>query len=403
MNDELSDAAVAPDRAPTVGGPREDIAIVGMSCLFAKADGLASYWSNVLDKVDAVGDVPPGRWDARPHLEADPADAGRIRSARGAFLADTFRFDPVKLRVPPSAIRGADPDQFLVLRCVREALADAGCADCPDGQRTEVVIGRTASGGAGSAAFAHRTEGARRASDILAAFDPGATAEELARARDEMLADLPPFGAETVPGVVPNVVAGRIANRFDFGGANYVVDAACATGLVAVELAVRGLLTGAADLAVVGAVHVGTGPALMAMFDGLGALSGDGVCRPFDADGEGTVIGEGVGVLVLKRMADAERCGDRVYAMLKGIGSSSDGRSTALLSPSARGERLAVDRAYAMAGVSTGTVELVEAHGTGTAEGDRVELEVLNDVFVETCSARTVAIGSVKSMIGHTM
>ena len=182
MNDELSDAAVAPDRAPTVGGPREDIAIVGMSCLFAKADGLASYWSNVLDKVDAVGDVPPGRWDARPHLEADPADAGRIRSARGAFLADTFRFDPVKLRVPPSAIRGADPDQFLVLRCVREALADAGCADCPDGQRTEVVIGRTASGGAGSAAFAHRTEGARRASDILAAFDPGATAEELARA-----------------------------------------------------------------------------------------------------------------------------------------------------------------------------------------------------------------------------
>ncbi len=400
MNNDKTDAAVAPRRTPTFGSLRGDVAIVGMSCIVAKADGLEAYWSNILNRTDAVGEVPPARWDARPYLEAKPGDAARIRCARGAFLDDSFRFDPVLLRVPPSAIRGADPDQFLVLRCVREALADAGCLENANGRRTETIIGRTANGGAGSAAFAHRTEGARRATEILAAFDSGATAEELARASEEMLADLPPFGAETVAGVVPNVVAGRIANRFDLGGANFLVDAACATGLVAVELAMRGLLSNASDLAVVGAVHIGTSPTLMAMFDGLGALSRDGVCRPFDADSDGTVIGEGVGVVVLKRFEDARREGNRIYAVLKGIGTASDGQSTALLSPSAKGERLAINRAWAMAGIPTETVELVEAHGTGTAEGDRVELEVLNEAFAD---ARSVAVGSVKSMIGHTM
>ncbi len=395
-------AASTADRTPPSRGRRDDVAVVGMSCLFAGAEGLAAYWSNVLDKVDAVGDVPPGRWDARPHLEADPGDAGSIRCARGAFLADTFCFDPVTLRVPPSAVRGADPDQFLVLRCVREALADAGCVEGLDAERTETVIGRTANGGGGAAAFAHRAEGVRRASDILEAFDPGATAEHLARASEEMLADLPPFGAETVPGVVPNVVAGRVANRFGFGGANFLVDAACATGLVAAEQAVRGLLSGASNVAVVGAVHVGTGPALMAMFDRLGALSRDGVCRPFHADSDGTVIGEGVGVVVLQRLEDARRAGKRIYAVVKGIGTSSDGRSTALLSPSAKGERLAIDRAWAMAGVAPRTAGLVEAHGTGTVEGDRVELEVLNGAFADA-GAGSVAVGSVKSMIGHTM
>lgn len=383
------------------GRPCGDVAIIGMSCLFAGAEGLAAYWSNILNGADAFRDVPAGRWDAEPYLRTEPGTIGHIHCAKGAFLDDSFCFDPRRLRVPPSAIRGADPDHFLLLRCVDDALRDAGIPIDTTAERTEVIIGRTASGGAGSAALGHRTETVQRVLEILAAANPDIGSSTLVRVERELLAELPPFSAETVPGVVPNVAAGRVANRFDFGGANFLVDAACATGLVVVDLAVRSLLTGGADVAIVGAVQVDSGPTLMAVFDSVGALSRDGVCRSFDTGSDGTVIGEGVGVLILKRLTDAERSGDRIYAVIKGVGTSSDGNSTALLSPSAQGERAAIDRAYAVADVSPGSVELVEAHGTGTSEGDRVELGVLNDVF--GAAEHPVMVGSVKSMIGHTM
>ena len=385
-------------------GSNRDVAIVGMACMFAKAPDLSSYWSNVLNKVVAVGDVPVGRWNPQPYLDSTADWIGHLDSAKGAFLEDSFKFDPVRLRVPPSAVRGADPDQFLVLRCAQEALADANCLDTElDGERTEVIVGRAADDGPGAKALWQRTEGVPKLLEILESVGPDLGAEELARIETEMLAGLPPFSAETVPGVVPNVVAGRVANRFDFMNANFVVDAACATGLIVTELAVRNLLAGASDLSIAGAVHVGIDPSLMAVFSSIGALSGDGVCRPFDVDSNGTVLGEGVGMLVLKRLADAERDGDRIYALLKGIGSSSDGKSTALLSPSRKGEMLAIERAYARSGVSRDTVDLIEVHGTGTAAGDRTELEVVNGFFGRSGRNGSIAVGSVKSMIGHTL
>lgn len=376
-------------------GPEQGVAIVGMSCMFAGASRLDAYWGNIVDQVVAVGDVPPGRWERDGSVDGRPA--------RGGFLGNAFGFDPVALRVPPSAMAGADPDQFLVLRCAQEALADASCSDeVAERASTEVIIGRAAANGPGSIALWQRVAGVPRILEILAAVNPRLGAEDLARIEAELLDGLPPFRAETVPGVVPNVVAGRVANRFDLMAGNFVVDAACATGLVVTELAVRSLMAGSADLSIVGAVHADINPALLWTFDSIGALSADGVCRPFDAAGTGTVLGEGVGVLVLKRVADARRDGDRVYAVLKGLGSSSDGKSTALLAPSREGELLALERAYARAGVPKDTVELVEAHGTGTAAGDRTELEVL-DRFFGRERPNVVAVGSVKSMIGHTL
>ena len=384
------------DRDRHDAGAEQGVAIIGMSCMFAGASGLDSYWSNIVDNVVTVGDVPSGRWER----DGLTGVAGR---PRGGFLGNAFGFDPVGLRVPPSAVAGADPDQFLVLQCAREALADASCADeVTERASTEVIIGRAAASGPGTLALWQRSVGVPRLLEILAAVDPRLGAVDLARIEAELMAGLPPFRAETVPGVVPNVVAGRVANRFDLRAANFVVDAACATGLVVTELAVRSLQSGSADLSIVGAVHADINPALLWTFDSIGALSADGVCRPFDAASTGTVLGEGVGMLVLKRVADARRDGDRVYAVLRGLGSSSDGKSTALLAPSREGELLALARAYERAGVPRDTVELVEAHGTGTAAGDQTELEVL-DRFFGRERPNAIAVGSVKSMIGHTL
>ena len=372
--------------------------------MFANASDLSSYWSNILNKVVAVGDVPTARWNPAPYLNSARDWIGHLDSAKGAFLDDSFKFDPVRLRVPPSAIQGADPDQFLVLRCAYEALADANCDETDlDRERTEVIVGRAAADGPGTMALWQRTEGVPKLLEILASVGRDLTAEALARIEKEILAELPPFSPETVAGIVPNVVAGRVANRFDFMNANFVVDAACATGLIVAELASRNLLSGASDLSIVGAVHVGINPTLMAVFSSIGAVSDDGVCRPFDVDSNGTVMGEGVGMLVLKRAEDAERDGDRIYALLKGIGSSSDGKSTALLSPSHRGEMLAIRRAYERSGVARDAVDLIELHGTGTVAGDQTELEVVNEFFGPPDKKQPIAVGSVKSMIGHTL
>ena len=403
----MSDSNVFDSNRTRVSEDREDrgdVAIVGMACTFAQASDLSTYWSNVLNKVVAVGDVPTERWNSQPHLDSDPNWVGHLDCAKGAFLNGTFGFDPVRLRVPPSAVRGADPDQFLVLRCAYEALADANCLDADLlGERIEVIVGRAAADGPGTRALWQRTEGVPRIMEVLASVSPDLTREELTKIEEEMLAGLPPFSAETVPGVVPNVVAGRVANRFDFMNANFVVDAACATGLVVAELAVRNLLAGTADMSIVGAVHVHLDPSLMAVFRSIGAISSDGVCRPLDRNSDGTIMGEGVGMLVLKRAEDAIRDGNRIYALLKGIGSSSDGKSTALLSPSPKGEMLALERAYARSGVPRDAVDLIELHGTGTAAGDRTELEVVNGFFGPSGRAEPIAIGSVKSMIGHTL
>ena len=239
---------------------------------------------------------------------------------------------------------------------------------------------------------------------ILKQLHPEHTDAELAEIKKRIKDTLPPFNADTSSGLVPNIITGRIANRLDLMGPNYLIDAACASSLVAIEMAARELRTGNCDLALAGGVNSNTSPVLMMIFSQLGALSHRGQLSSFDKDADGTLLGEGVGMVVLKRLAEAERDGNHIYAVLKNSGIASDGRATHVLAPRLEGEELALRRAYEPVGIDPLTVGLLEAHGTGTPVGDVVEVEALRRVFPprQTESPRC-ALGSVKSMISHTV
>ena len=208
---------------------------------------------------------------------------------------------------------------------------------------------------------------------------------------------------DSFPGMLANVVAGRIANRLDLGGANYTVDAACASSLAAVHAGCQELASGTSDMVLCGGADLHNCINDYLVFAAVHALSPTGQCRTFDASADGIALGEGVACMLLKRLADAERDGDRIYAVIKGVGSASDGKSRSLTAPRLEGQRTALERAYGNARISPADVGLVEAHGTGTVLGDRTELRTLTEMFTEAGAAPgSCALGSVKSQIGHT-
>ncbi|MFQ6040564.1 MAG: type I polyketide synthase, partial [Candidatus Poribacteria bacterium] len=228
---------------------------------------------------------------------------------------------------------------------------------------------------------------------------------------------LPEWTEDSFAGILMNVAAGRVANRFDLGGENYTVDAACASSLAAVHLAVKELETGNSDVVIVGGADTMQGAFAYTCFSKTLALSPRGRCCTFDESADGIVLGEGVAMLVLKRLADAERDGDKIYAVIKGVGASSDGRDKSMTAPRPEGQALALQRAYQKANISPATVGLIEAHGTGTVVGDQAEIQALCKVFNSEIRPplppntggespksefQWCAIGSVKSMIGHT-
>jgi 3-oxoacyl-(acyl-carrier-protein) synthase/malonyl CoA-acyl carrier protein transacylase/phosphopantetheinyl transferase (holo-ACP synthase) len=213
---------------------------------------------------------------------------------------------------------------------------------------------------------------------------------------------LPPMNSDTAPGLVPNVMTGRIANRLNLKGPNYLVDAACSSSLLAVGAAIDELRAGRSRMMLAGGVNASLPADVTTIFTQLGALSSRGKVRPFEAGSDGTLLGEGLGVVVLKRLDDAMADGDRVYSVLRGVGQSSDGKGAGLLAPSHDGETLAIRRAYAACGVDPASIGLIEAHGTGIPLGDRTEIASLKSVFGErSAPIATKALGSVKSMISH--
>ncbi|MGW7454304.1 SDR family NAD(P)-dependent oxidoreductase [Streptomyces sp. NPDC054787] len=365
-----------------------DIAIVGMACAYPGAPDLAAYWAMVLAGTDAVTEVPAERWDPELYYDADPARAGeRTPSRWGGFLGPV-PFDALAHGIPPASLTGIEPVQLLALEISARALGDAGYGKdrAFDRSRTSVVFGAEA-GTELAGAYG------------LRALHP-AYLGELPPALDEQL---PRLTEDSFPGILANVIAGRVANRLDLGGANCTVDAACASSLAALDLACRQLRDRDSDMVICGGADVHNGINDYLMFSSVRALSPGGRCRPFDAAADGIALGEGVGALVLKRLADAERDGDRVYAVIKAVGAASDGRSLGLTAPRPEGQRRALERAYARAGVSPGEVGLVEAHGTGTVVGDSTELAVLTELFTASgATAGSCALGSVKSQLGHT-
>ncbi len=383
-------AAVAGE-PPRVEPAREegscDIAIIGMGCVLPKAPDLRTYWSNILRKVDAITEIPESRWDWRLYFDPDPAARDKIYSKWGGFI-DDVPFDPMRYGMPPNTLPSIEPLQLLTLEVVRSALEDAGYLDRPFRRdRTSVILGA----GGGVADLGNRY-GMRAG---LPMFVTDLTEETLRR--------LPEWTEDSFAGILLNVAAGRVANRFDLGGSNYTVDAACASSLAAIYLAAKELETGTSDMVIVGGTDTVQNPFGYLCFSKTKALSPTGRCRTFDQKADGIVISEGLAIVVLKRLADAERDGDRIYAVLKSIASSSDGRDKGLTAPRKEGQVRALRRAYGKAGFSPSTVGLIEAHGTGTVAGDQAEVEALKQVFSdEAAGVQRCAIGSVKSMIGHT-
>jgi acyl transferase domain-containing protein/phosphopantetheinyl transferase len=381
------------------------VAITGMSCLFPGAPDVDAYWHNILGKVDAISDPPPEAWDPDVYYDPDFADPDATYCKRGGYLGALASFDPLAHGVPPVSV-GGEPDQWLALRLAQAALDDAGAVELPQHvrERTGIVLGKGTYLNGGNAIAVQRGLVVGQTLDVVRSLHPEYSDDEMEALREEMQRLLPPLGPETVPGLIPNIIVGRIANRLDLMGPAYTVDAACASSLVAVQLAVRDLLTGECDLALAGGSQVWMPVPTLNLFCRLGALSRRQQLRPFDRDADGTLLGEGIGMVVLKRLADAERDGDRIYAVVRGVGVASDGRAVGVMAPRVEGEELALRRAYAEAGVSPRTVGLIEAHGTGTQVGDAVEIDALTRVFGERSGELPrCGLGSVKSMISHTI
>ncbi|HUO27774.1 MAG TPA: type I polyketide synthase, partial [Bryobacteraceae bacterium] len=382
----------------------KDIAIIGMACVLPGAPDKQRYWENILHKVNSISDAPP-EWESELFFEENTKQDDRTYCKRGGFLGKLAQFDPFTFGIMPNAVDGGEPDHYMALQASHDAIQDCTNLDLePVKQRTAVIIGRGTYVNRGNAAALQQGVMVESFLRILKQLHPEHTAAELAEIKRHMKSTLPPFNADTSSGLVPNIITGRIANRLDLMGPNYLIDAACASSLVAVEMAARELRTGNCDLALAGGVNSNTSPVLMMIFSQLGALSHRGQLSSFDKDADGTLLGEGVGMVVLKRLADAERDRNQIYAVLKNIGIASDGRATHVLAPRLEGEELALRRAYEPAEIDPLTIGLLEAHGTGTPVGDVVEVEALRSVFPprQTESPRC-ALGSVKSMISHTV
>ena len=364
-----------------------DIAIVGMSCVLPKSSDLRDYWENILARVDAITEIPLHRWDWRLYFDADRTAKDKVYSKWGGFLDDLV-FDPTQYGMPPKSIESVDPMQMMGLEVARRTLVDAGYGDREfDRENASVFIG--ASGGAGDFGLQY---GLR---------------SEMPRFNGQLPADvaerLPEWTEDSFAGILPNVVAGRIANRLNFGGVNVAVDAACASSLAAVYQGVGELIAGRSNFVIAGGVDTVQGPFGYLCFSKTQALSPRGRCSTFDAAGDGIAISEGIAMVAMKRLADAERDGDRIYAVIKGVGASSDGKAKGLTAPLPAGQLRAMRRAYQMAGFGPSTVGLFEAHGTGTVVGDTAELESTTRLMKEEgAGPRQAVIGSVKTNIGHT-
>ncbi|WP_416980215.1 beta-ketoacyl synthase N-terminal-like domain-containing protein [Streptomyces sp. T028] len=382
-----------------------------MSVLLPGATDLDAYWRNLRDGVDAIGEVPEGRWDAdayyRPGTAAEPALAERVYARRGGFVDGLAQVEVTRFGIMPNSVAGTEPDQLIALHVASAALDDAGGADrLPDRGRVGVVLGRGGYLTPGLVRLDQRVRTAGQLVRTLGELLPDLSDSQLDRVREAFTERLGPDSPESAIGLVPNLAASRVANRLDLRGPAYTVDAACASSLVAVDQAVGELASERCDMMLAGGVHHCHDITLWSVFSQLRALSPSQRIRPFHRDADGILIGEGTGVVVLKRLTDAERDGDRIYAVIRGTGVASDGRAAGLVNPDPGGQAQAVRQAWRVAGLdpaAPGSLGLLEAHGTATPAGDGAELTTLAEVFGPGDGAPDAVLGSVKSMIGHTM
>ncbi|MEE4262155.1 MAG: SDR family NAD(P)-dependent oxidoreductase [Desulfobacteraceae bacterium] len=379
---------------------KDPVAIIGMGCLFPKSADLKDYWQLLYHGKDAITDIPESHWSPSEYFNPDPKSPDHVHCKRGGFLSP-ISFDPSEFGILPSALEATDTSQLLGLLAAKMALEDCGYGGDQDfdRDRTAVILGVTGTQELVIPLSSRLGHPKWRKALEDSAIDPQKTEEVIQRISDSYT----PWQENSFPGLLGNVVAGRISNRLNLRGTNCVVDAACASALSALHLALLELQSGRSDMVVTGGVDTLNDIFMHMCFAKTQALSATGDARPFSRDADGTVLGEGIGILVLKRLEAAQKDGNRIYALIKGLGSSSDGKSQSIYSPSPEGQARALRSAYENAAINPATIGLIEAHGTGTRVGDKVEFEALNTVFGEYgANGHKSALGSVKSMIGHT-
>ena len=379
----------------------DGIAIVGIGALFPGALGPADFWRNILGARELIRDVPPGYWLAEDFYDANPRVPDKVYCKRGAFL-DPVDFDPMKYGVPPKLLTSTDTCQLLALMVADQVLRDSfgGRFDHVSRDRVGCVLG-VCSGLELVGEMAGRLQ---RPAFVKTLREHGLPEDEVQAISDAIVNLGPEWNESTFPGLLNNVVTGRIANHFDLGGPNFTTDAACASSFAAVAMSAHMLRQGDADLVITGGADTTNDPFTFMCFSKTPALSMSSTCRPFSESSDGTMLGEGIGMLALKRLADAERDGDRIYAVIRGCGSSSDGRAKSIYAPRWEGQVKSLQRCYEEAGYGPETVGLVEAHGTGTKAGDLAEFNALREVFHASGreDRQWAALGSIKSQLGHT-
>ncbi|MBM6405602.1 SDR family NAD(P)-dependent oxidoreductase [Phycicoccus sp. CSK15P-2] len=379
------------------------IAVVGMACQYPDAPDTATLWDNVLAGRRAFRALPPERMSSDYYSE-DAATPDRHYATKAAVI-EGWEFDRTKYRVSGSTYRSTDLTHWLALDTVERALDDAGHTGGSglDTTRTGVILGNTLTGEFSRASqmrlrwpYVRRTLAAALEEQD---WDPERIAEFLASYEASYKSAFPPITEDTLAGGLANTIAGRICNYYDFGGGGYTVDGACSSSILAVTNAADALTNRHLDAAVVGGVDLSIDPFEVVGFAKTGALSTSEM-RVYDRRSNGFWPGEGCGVLVLMREEEALASEHRIYATLTGWGYSSDGIG-GITRPEASGHRLAIERAYDMAGYGFDSLGYVEGHGTGTKLGDETELGVF-DAARRRAGGPPVPVGSIKGNIGHT-
>ena len=381
------------------------VAVVGVGAILPDAPDAQHFWQNVVAGRDSITDVTPDRWNASDYWDPDPKASGKTYSKIGGWVRG-ITFESTKLKIPPRVAASMDDGQKWALLCAGEALRDAGHPDRPlDSESTAVILGNAMGG-------ERHYETVLRLSFpeySRALYETTAFKSLPASARDAILAEfageiarrLPDTTEDTMPGELTNIVAGRVAAVYNLRGPNFTTDAACASSLAGVQAAIDSLVDHHYNVALTGGMDRNMGATTFVKFSKIGALSPDG-SRPYSAGANGFVMGEGGAFFICKRLEDAERAGDKIYAVIRGVGGASDGKGKGITAPNPIGQRLAIQRAWKRAGLDPATMTLLEGHGTSTRVGDVSEMESAASVLLEgTPIKHKIALGSVKSQIGH--
>ncbi|HZC24089.1 MAG TPA: beta-ketoacyl synthase N-terminal-like domain-containing protein, partial [Candidatus Binatia bacterium] len=383
------------------------IAIVGAGAILPDAPNVSAFWENVKSGRYSITEVAPDRWEPALYYDADPAAPDKTYSKIGGWVRE-FAWDPLKWRMPlpPRVTDAMDHAQKWAIAATREALEDYGYPKRPlDTDRVAVILGNAMAGEKHylTSLRVHFPEYAHELAEIASfAALPQEVRNDITNQLHERIGKhLPEITEDSMPGELANCIAGRIANIYNFHGPNFICDAACASAMAAIHAAVEGLNAHDFDAVITGGIDRNMGVPTFVKFCKIGALSATGT-RPYAEGADGFVMGEGSAIFLLKRLADAERDGDKIYAVLRGIGASSDGKGKGITAPNPVGQKFCLERAWQNAGLSPATASLIEGHGTSTKVGDVVEAQCVTDLLSgQHLPVHSVALGSVKSNIGH--